>query len=42
MVDIINAKIKNIKIYKGINENTFVCTIRIENPDYKPKQLHTI
>lgn len=42
MVEIINAKIKNIRIYLGTKENTYVCTIRIENPNYKPKQLHTI
>ena len=42
MVDIINAKIKNIRIYKGLKDNTYVCTIRIENPNYTPKQLHTI
>lgn len=39
MVDIINANIKNLKIYKGSTENKYVCTVRIEIPKYKEKQL---
>lgn len=39
MVDIIHAKIKNIRIYKGNIENKYVFTSRIEIPDYVPKQL---
>jgi GTPase len=39
MVEIINARIKNIKIYKGNLEDRYIFTARIEIPDYKPKQL---
>ena len=39
MVDIIHAKIKNIRIYKGNAENKYLFTARIEIPDYVPKQL---
>lgn len=39
MVEIINAKIKNIRIYYGIDSRKYVATIRIENPNYKPRQL---
>jgi len=39
MVEIVNAKIQNIRIYKGSNENKYVCTARIEIPTYKTKQL---
>ncbi len=42
MVDIINATIKNIRIYKGNIEDRYVFTARIEIPDYKPKQLVSI
>jgi GTPase len=42
MVEIINARIKNIRIYKGNLEDRFVFTARIEIPDYKPKQLLSI
>lgn len=42
MIQIINASIKNIRIYKGINDNTFICTIRIIIPNYKPKPLLVI
>jgi len=39
MVEIVNAFIKNIRIYKGIDEHKYICTIRIINPNYKPKPL---
>lgn len=39
MVEVINAIIKNIRIYKGSTPGKYVATIRIENPNYKPKQL---
>ena len=42
MTEIINARIKKIRIYRGLTENKYVCTIRIENPNYIHKQLHTI
>jgi GTPase len=42
MVNIINAIIRNIRIYKGNLEGGYVFTARIEIPDYKPKYLITI
>lgn len=42
MVEIINARIKKIRIYKGITANTYIFTARIHIPDYKPKQLLSI
>lgn len=42
MVEIINAVIKNIRIYKTVNENKYVCTTRIIIPNYTPKQLPII
>jgi GTPase len=42
MVDIINAIIKNIRIYKSNNQNKFIFTARIEIPNYTPKQLLSI
>jgi GTPase len=39
MVEIINAIIKNIRIYKSNNQNKFIFTARIEIPNYTPKQL---
>lgn len=38
MVEIINAKVKNIRIYRGANANSYIATVRIEIPNYKPKQ----
>jgi GTPase len=42
MVDIIHATIKNIRIYLGNLEDTYVFTARIEIPNYIPKQLVSI
>ena len=42
MVEIINATIKNIRIYLGNLEERYVFTARIEIPNYKPKQLISI
>jgi len=42
MVDIINATIKNIRIYMGNLEGRYVFTARIAIPNYKPKQLVSI
>ena len=42
MVEIINARIKNIRIYKGTQDEKYIFTARIEIPDYKPKQLLSI
>ena len=42
MVEIINARIKNIRIYRGIQKDTYIFTARIHIPDYKPKQLLSI
>lgn len=39
MVDIINAKIKKIRIYMGKLEGRYLFTARIEIPNYKQKQL---
>jgi GTPase len=42
MVEILNATIKNIRIYKGNHANGYVSTVRIQIPNYKPKQLISI
>ena len=42
MVEIINATIKNLRIYKGACNNKYICTARIEIPKYKQKQLPII
>ena len=42
MVEIINAKIKNIRIYKGNIEGKYVFTSRIEIPNYKTRKLVSI
>jgi GTPase len=42
MIEILNAKLKNLRIYKGSAENKYVCTARIEIPKYKQKQLPVI
>ena len=42
MVEILNATIKNIRIYKGNLDNKYVFAARIEIPNYKPKQLVSI
>jgi GTPase len=42
MVDIINAKIKNIRIYKGLHDGGYIFTARIEIPNYKPQELVSI
>jgi elongation factor 1-alpha len=39
MVEILNVKIKKIRIYLGNKPNTYIAIIRIYNPNYKPKQL---
>ena len=42
MAEIVNANIKNIRIYKGSSENKYVFTVRIEIPRYKQKQFPTV
>lgn len=42
MIEIINATIKNLRIYKGSKDNKYICTARIEIPKYKQKQLPII
>ena len=42
MADIINATIKNIRIYMGNLEGRYIFTARIEIPNYKPKHLVSI
>lgn len=42
MVDIIQATIKNIRIYRGNLDDKYVFTARIEIPNYRPKQLISI
>jgi GTPase len=42
MIDIINAKIKNIRIYKGLHDEGYIFTARIEIPNYKPRELVSI
>ena len=42
MVEIINAEIKNIKIYKGHCNNKYICTSRIDIPNYIQKKLPEI
>jgi GTPase len=42
MIEIINATINNLRIYKGSSNNKYICTARIEIPKYKQKQLPII
>jgi GTPase len=42
MVDIINAKINNIRIYRGNLDDKYIFTARIKIPNYIPKQLISI
>ena len=42
MGEIINAIIKNLRIYRGSGNNKYICTARIEIPKYKQKQLPII
>jgi GTPase len=42
MVEIINAQIKHIRIYKGKCEGKYICCSRIDIPNYKYKQLPNI
>jgi GTPase len=39
MAEIINAEIKNIKIYKGNCNNKYICTSRIDIPNYVKNKL---
>jgi GTPase len=39
MVEIINAKIRNIRIYKGKYEGKYICASRIDIPNYVQTQL---
>ena len=39
MVDIINADIKTLKIYKGKDEGKYICSSRIDIPNYVEKNL---
>lgn len=39
MVKIINADIKNIRIYNGNTEGKYICSSRIDIPNYTQKQL---
>ena len=39
MVKIINADIKNIRIYNGNIEGKYICSSRIDIPNYTQKQL---
>lgn len=42
MVEIINAEIKNIRIYKGKCEGKYICCSRIDIPNYVHTQLPEI
>ena len=42
MVAIINAEIKNIRIYKGKCEGKYICSSRIDIPNYVQNQLPEI
>jgi GTPase len=42
MVEIINAEIKNIRIYKGKCEGKYICASRIDIPNYIQKQIPEI
>jgi GTPase len=42
MVEIINAKIKNIRIYKGKSDGKFICASRIDIPNYIQKQYPSL
>ena len=39
MAKIINAEIKNIRIYKGNSDDKYICASRIDIPNYIYKQL---
>jgi len=39
MVEIINADIKSLKIYKGKEEGKYICSSRIDIPNYVEKKL---
>ena len=39
MVEIINADIKSLKIYKGKGECKYICSVRIDIPNYVEKKL---
>jgi len=39
MVEIINADIKSLKIYKGKSEGKYICSSRIDIPNYVEKKL---
>ena len=39
MVDIINADIKTLKIYKGKDAGKYICSSRIDIPNYVEKKL---
>ena len=39
MAEIINAKIRNIRIYKGNSNGKYICSSRIDIPNYVQKQL---
>ena len=39
MVEIINADIKSLKIYKGKCKGKFICSSRIDIPNYIEKKL---
>ena len=39
MVEIINADIKSLKIYKGKIEGKYICSSRIDIPNYVEKKL---
>lgn len=42
MVDIVGARIKNIRIYKGLLNDGYIFTARIEIPNYKQRELISI
>jgi GTPase len=42
MVEIINAKIKNIRIYKGKSDGKFICASRIDIPNYVQKEFPSL
>jgi GTPase len=42
MAEIVNAKVKTIKIYKGGVEGKYICSARIDIPDYTSTQLPNI
>ena len=42
MVELINAKIKNIRIYKGKCEGKYICVSRIDIPNYNQKKIPNV